>query len=324
MAQHGKKYRAALEKIEEGRKYSLDEGLAKVREISEVTARKFDETVELTMWLGVDPRKADQLVRGTVVLPHGVGKTVRVLVIAQGEKVKEAEDAGADMTGGEDVVNRIKGGWLDFDAVIATPDMMRLVGQLGKVLGPRGLMPNPKTGTVTFDVANAVRETKAGKVEYRVDKTGVIHVGIGKVSFEPDRLRENAQVLLDAVVKATLARKAAAGTAFEGAAEHFKGVTALALAGGDPVQLSKAISKFVRENPEVFTFKAGVVEGRVVALKDVEAIASLPPKEELISKIMFLINCQAQRLVTVLSAVPRNLAIVVKQIGEQKGGEAAS
>ena len=202
MAKHGKKYRAALEKIEEGRKYSLDEGLEKVREISAVTARKFDETVELTMWLGVDPRKADQLVRGTVVLPHGVGKTVRVLVIAQGEKIKEAEEAGADMTGGEDVVNRIKGGWLDFDAVIATPDMMRLVGQLGKVLGPRGLMPNPKTGTVTFDVANAVRETKAGKVEYRVDKTGVIHVGIGKVSFEPDRLRENAQTLLDAVVKA--------------------------------------------------------------------------------------------------------------------------
>jgi large subunit ribosomal protein L1 len=202
MAKHGKKYRAALEKIEEGRKYSLDEGLEKVKEVSAVTARKFDETVELTMWLGVDPRKADQLVRGTVVLPHGVGKTVRVLVIAQGEKVKEAEEAGADMIGGEDVVTRIKGGWLDFDAVIATPDMMRLVGQLGKVLGPRGLMPNPKTGTVTFDVATAVRETKAGKVEYRVDKTGVIHVGIGKVSFESDRLRENAQTLLDAVVKA--------------------------------------------------------------------------------------------------------------------------
>jgi large subunit ribosomal protein L1 len=202
MAKHGKKYRAALEKIEEGHKYSLDEGLAKVKEVSAVTARKFDETVELTMWLGVDPRKADQLVRGTVVLPHGVGRTVRVLVIAQGEKIKEAEEAGADMTGGEDVVNRIKGGWLDFDAVIATPDMMRLVGQLGKVLGPRGLMPNPKTGTVTFDVATAVRETKAGKVEYRVDKTGVIHVGIGKVSFEDNSLRENAQTLLDAVVKA--------------------------------------------------------------------------------------------------------------------------
>ncbi|MFL6281668.1 MAG: 50S ribosomal protein L1 [Pyrinomonadaceae bacterium] len=199
MPKQGKKYRAAFEKVEPGKKYTLEEGLAKVKEIS---FAKFDETVELTMWLGVDPRKADQLVRGTVVLPHGVGKTVRVLVIAQGEKIKEAEEAGADMTGGEDVVNRIKGGWLDFDAVIATPDMMRLVGQLGKVLGPRGLMPNPKTGTVTFDVATAVRETKAGKVEYRVDKTGVIHVGIGKVSFESDLLRENAQTLLDAVVKA--------------------------------------------------------------------------------------------------------------------------
>ena len=199
MPKQGKKYRAAFEKVEPGRKYTLEEGLAKLREIA---FAKFDETVELTMWLGVDPRKADQLVRGTVVLPHGVGKKVRVLVIAQGEKVKEAEEAGADFIGGEDMVNQIKGGWLDFDAVIATPDMMRLVGQLGKILGPRGLMPNPKTGTVTFDVATAVRETKAGKVEYRVDKTGVIHVGIGKVSFEPDKLRENAQTLLDAVVKA--------------------------------------------------------------------------------------------------------------------------
>jgi len=202
MPKQGKKYRAALEKVEPNRKYTLEEGLAKVREISAITARKFDETVELTMWLGVDPRKADQLVRGTVVLPHGLGKSKRVLVITQGEKVREAEEAGADFVGGEDMVDRIKGGWLDFDAVIATPDMMRFVGQLGKVLGPRGLMPNPKTGTVTPDVATAVRETKAGKVEYRVDKTGVIHVGIGKVSFEPDRLRENAQVLLDAVVKA--------------------------------------------------------------------------------------------------------------------------
>src|ERR671916_3446513 len=202
MATHGKKYRAALEKIEEGRKYTLDEGLAKVKEVSATSARKFDETVELTMWLGVDPRKADQLVRGTVVLPHGIGRSKRVLVIAAGDKQREAEEAGADFVGAEDVVDRIKGGWLDFDAVIATPDMMRLVGALGKILGPRGLMPNPKTGTVTFDVRNAVRETKAGKVEYRVDKTGVIHVGIGKVSFEPDKLRENAQTLLDAVVRA--------------------------------------------------------------------------------------------------------------------------
>jgi large subunit ribosomal protein L1 len=199
MAKHGKKFRAALEKIEPHRKYTLDEGLAKVKEVA---FAKFDETIELTMWLGVDPRKADQLVRGTVVLPHGLGKSKRVLVIAQGDKIREAEEAGADFVGGEDMVERIKGGWLDFDAVIATPDMMRLVGGLGKVLGPRGLMPNPKTGTVTPDVTTAVRETKAGKVEYRVDKTGVIHVGIGKVSFDQQLLRENAQTLLNAVVRA--------------------------------------------------------------------------------------------------------------------------
>src|ERR671912_2388503 len=196
MKSHGKKYRAALEKLELGRKYNLETAIAKLKEIS---FAKFDETVELTIWLGVDPRKADQLVRGTLVLPHGLGKSKTVLVIAQGDKIKEAEEAGADFVGGEDMVNKIKEGWLDFDAVVATPDMMRLVGGLGKVLGPRGLMPNPKTGTVTFDVRNAVRETKAGKVEYRVDKTGVIHVGIGKVSFDADKLRDNAKALLDAV-----------------------------------------------------------------------------------------------------------------------------
>ena len=199
MKQHGKKYRAALEKIEPGRKYNLETAIEKVKEIA---FAKFDETVELTMWLGVDPRKADQLVRGTIVLPHGLGKSKTVLVIAQGDKVREAEEAGADIVGGEDIVTRIKGGWTEFDAVIATPDMMRLVGQLGKILGPRGLMPNPKTGTVTVDVATAIKETKAGKVEYRVDKTGVIHVGVGKVSFDTDKLRDNTKALLDAVVKA--------------------------------------------------------------------------------------------------------------------------
>src|SRR4026208_1125993 len=162
MKQHGKKYRAALEKIEAGRKYNLDTAIAKVKEIA---FAKFDETVELTVWLGVDPRKADQLVRGTLVLPHGLGKSKKVLVIAQGEKIKEAEEAGADFVGGEDMVNKIKEGWLDFDAVVSTPDMMRLVGGLGKVLGPRGLMPNPKTDTVTFDVKTAGNETKAGTDE---------------------------------------------------------------------------------------------------------------------------------------------------------------
>ena len=199
MKKHGKKYLAAAAKLEVGRKYNLEEAVVKIKEIA---FAKFDETVELTVWLGVDPRKADQLVRGTIVLPHGLGKSKKVLVIAQGDKIKEAEEAGADIVGGEDLVNKIKAGWLDFDAVIATPDMMRLVGGLGKVLGPRGLMPNPKTGTVTVDVTTAVRETKAGKVEYRVDKTGVIHVGLGKVSFEADHIRDNAKALLDAVVKA--------------------------------------------------------------------------------------------------------------------------
>ena len=200
MRKHGKKFRAALEKVDLSKKHTLADGIAKVKEIA---FAKFDETVELTMWLGVDPRKADQMVRGTVVLPHGLGgKAKRILVITQGDKVREAEEAGADFVGGDDMVNKIKGGWTDFDVVIATPDMMRLVGALGKVLGPRGLMPNPKTGTVTTDVKTAIEESKAGKIEYRVDKTGVIHAPVGKVSFDAGKLQENAQILLDAVVKA--------------------------------------------------------------------------------------------------------------------------
>ncbi|HEY8560860.1 MAG TPA: 50S ribosomal protein L1 [Pyrinomonadaceae bacterium] len=200
MAKTGKNYRAALEKVEPGKKYTLEEGLAKVKEIA---FAKFDETVELTMWLGVDPRKADQMVRGTVVLPNGLGgKAKTVVVIAQGDKIREAQEAGADFVGADDIVDRIKGGWLDFDALIATPDMMGKVGQLGKLLGPRGLMPNPKTGTVTMDVRTAIEETKAGKVEYRVDKTGVIHSPVGKVSFDPEKLAENTRVLINAVMKA--------------------------------------------------------------------------------------------------------------------------
>ncbi len=200
MAKKGKKYRAALEKIELHKKYTPLEAVAKVKEIA---FANFDETVELTMWLGVDPRKADQLVRGTLVLPHGLGGKAKVIVvIAQGEKIKEAEEAGADFAGGDELVDKIKGGWLDFDSVIATPDMMRVVGQLGKVLGPRGLMPNPKTGTVTMDVKNAIEETKAGKVEYRVDKTGVIHTPVGKVSFDEGKLLENTKAIINAVIKA--------------------------------------------------------------------------------------------------------------------------
>jgi large subunit ribosomal protein L1 len=200
MAKRGKKYLAALEKIEKGKKYNLQEAIGKVKEIA---FAKFDETVELTMWLGVDPRKADQMVRGTVVLPNGLGgKEKIVVVVTQGEKLKEAEEAGADFVGGDDIIQKIKDGWLEFDSLIATPDMMGKVGQLGKILGPRGLMPNPKTGTVTMDVKTAVKETKAGKIEYRVDKTGVIHAPIGKVSFDVDKLEENAKTLIEAVIKA--------------------------------------------------------------------------------------------------------------------------
>ena len=198
MAKHGKKYRAAAEKVEQ-RPYQLDEAFQLLKSI---TYAKFNETVELSMLLGVDPKHADQMVRGAVVLPHGTGKSSRVAVVAKGDKANEARAAGADFVGGEDMVEKVQGGWIDFDAVIATPDMMRSVGKLGKVLGPRGLMPNPKTGTVTFDVANAVKETKAGKVEYRVDKTSIIHVPVGKISFSADQLKDNASAIINAVRKA--------------------------------------------------------------------------------------------------------------------------
>jgi large subunit ribosomal protein L1 len=186
-------------KLVEARPYRLEEAAELLRKAH---FAKFDETVELVLNLGVDPKQSDQMVRGTVVLPHGLGKSKRVLVIASGEKVREAQDAGADFVGGEDMVQKIQEGWSDFEAVIATPDMMKSAGRLGKVLGPRGLMPNPKTGTVTFEIAKAVQEVKAGKVEFRLDKTGIIHSPVGKISFTAQNLAGNAQALLAAIIKA--------------------------------------------------------------------------------------------------------------------------
>jgi large subunit ribosomal protein L1 len=199
MKKSGKNIGKAREQVE-ARSYTLQDA---VPLLQKVKFAKFDETVDLTMRLGVDPKHADQMVRGTVVLPHGLGKSKKVLVIASGEKVREAEAAGADFVGGEDMVEKIqKENWTDYDAVIATPDMMKSVGRLGKVLGPRGLMPNPKTGTVTFDVAAAVKETKAGKVEFRTDKTALVHVPVGKISFSPDKLVDNAATVITSVIKA--------------------------------------------------------------------------------------------------------------------------
>ena len=198
MAKHGRKYREAAANVER-RPHTLEEAVSGAKAAKWAS---FDESLDVAFLLGVDPRHADQMVRGTVLLPHGTGKSKRVLVFAQGEKVREAEEAGADHVGGADMVEKIQDGWMDFDAVVATPDMMREVGKLGKVLGPRGMMPNPKTGTVTFDVAAAVQEIKAGKVEFRVDKTAIVHVPVGRLSFDNAKLADNTRTLVRAVLRA--------------------------------------------------------------------------------------------------------------------------
>ena len=195
----GKQHKAAKAKIDRTKVLPIDEAINLVRESAYA---KFDETVDICVRLGVDPRKADQMVRGAVVLPNGLGKTVRVLVFAKGEKAQEAQDAGADYVGGDDLVAKIQGGWFDFDTAIATPDMMGTVGKIGKLLGPRGLMPNPKVGTVTFDVGRAVTESKSGKIEYRVEKAGIIHVPVGKVSFDAEQLKGNIVALMEVLIKA--------------------------------------------------------------------------------------------------------------------------
>ncbi len=226
MAKKSKKYRAAMELIEQGKFYDAD---AAVEIVKKTASAKFDETIELHVRLGVDPKYADQQVRGAVVLPNGTGKTKRVLVFAKGDKVKEAEDAGADYVGSDELVEKIQGGWFDFDVAVATPDMMGVVGRLGKLLGPRGLMPNPKLGTVTPNIAQAISEQKAGKIEYRTDKAGNVHCPIGKASFEPDKLKENYQTLIDTLIRVKPA--AAKG-------QYIKSVTLAATMGpGVPVVL---------------------------------------------------------------------------------------
>ena len=199
MPRHGKKYRSALEKVDPLKMYAPDEG---VRLVKDTAYAKFDESVELHIRTGLDPRHADQVVRGSAVLPAGTGKTQRVVAFAQGDKAREAEAAGADIVGAEDLVQRIQGGWTDFDVAVATNEMMGMVGRLGRILGPRGLMPNPRTGTVTQDIGRAIREIKGGRVEFRVDRTGVIHVPIGKVSFSEENIMRNLSALVDAVVRA--------------------------------------------------------------------------------------------------------------------------
>ena len=195
----GQQLKASKEKVDRSKTYQVDEALARVKETA---FAKFDESVDISVKLGVDPRKADQMVRGAVVLPNGLGKTIRVLVFAKGEKALEAQEAGADYVGGDDLVEKIKGGWFDFDTAIATPDMMGTVGKIGRLLGPRSLMPNPKVGTVTFEVGRAVSEAKSGKIEYRVEKAGIIHAQVGKVSFDVDKLKGNLATLMDALIKA--------------------------------------------------------------------------------------------------------------------------
>ncbi len=199
MSTRGKKYTEAVKKVDRNKRYDLETGIQILKETAKA---KFDESVDLAIRLGVNPKHSDQMVRGTVVLPNGVGKSVRILVFAKGEKEKEARDAGADIVGADDLVEKITGGWTDFDKAIATPDMMGTVGKLGKILGPRGLMPNPKVGTVTFDIARAVKELKAGRVEFKVEKTGIVHTTVGKASFPHEKLKENVLALMDVIVRA--------------------------------------------------------------------------------------------------------------------------
>src|SRR5919204_612723 len=305
--QVSKRYDAAAAKVAADRQYSVEEAVGVIKSMP---AAKFDESVDLSFRLGVDPKHADQMVRGAVVLPHGIGKSVRVAVFAKGEKEREAREAGADVIGAEDLVQRVQEGFMDFDTTIATPDLMGQVGRLGKVLGPRGLMPNPKLGTVTFDVGRAVREAKAGKVEFRVDKAGNIHTPIGKRSFTSEQLVANALALIEAIVRAKPA--AAKGT-------YLRTLTVSStMSPGvriDAQAVAKALHTFARTN-QALVIKAGYVEGQMLEPAGLKALADLPSREALRAQVVGAIQGPMAQLVGLLQAPQRELVYVLAQRGK--------
>src|SRR5437660_119437 len=291
-----KRYDAAAAKVDPAKPYSVEEAIGTLKGMP---AAKFDESVDLSFRLGVDPKHADQMVRGAVVLPHGIGKTVRVAVFAKGEKEREAREAGADVIGAEDLVEKVQGGFMEFDTTIATPDLMGQVGRLGKVLGPRGLMPNPKLGTVTFDISRAVREAKAGKIEFRVDKAGNIHTPVGKRSFNEQQLRDNAMALIEAIVRAK--PSASKGT-------YLKSLTVSStMSPGVPV--------------DALAIKVGFVDGQVLPPNGLKALADLPSRDALRAQIVGALTGPLAQLVGLLQAPQRELVYVLEQRGQQAAGQ---
>src|SRR5438552_1900300 len=303
-----KRYDAAAAKVDREKPYSVEEAIATLKGMP---AAKFDESVDLSFRLGVDPKHADQMVRGAVVLPNGIGKTVRVAVFAKGEKEREAREAGADVVGAEDLVEKVQGGFMEFDTTIATPDLMGQVGRLGKVLGPRGLMPNPKLGTVTFDIGRAVREAKAGKVEFRVDKAGNIHTPIGKRSFTAEQ-----KVVKNRLAKLALSKDLA------GVKSLLKGPTGMIISREDPVAVAKALHTFAKTN-QALVIKAGYVEGQMLEPAGLKALADLPSKETLRAQIVGAIQGPLAQLVGLLQAPQRELVYVLSQRGSASGAGAS-